>query len=251
MITLKKKPDQHMMERYGSATILRLALLKQEGPEKFEQLMPLVRCKDFICDVYWSSFGKTDINFYGMKWNGKKDSPDWEQVNLLVNFPNKEMQNFFMENLQHLWEIEGANGIPLTQVFTVDECNVVLLGNKKWLSNLLYLSLYVFLIRLMGVKPIATEDWIGELQEQTGTIDGKFLSTISKETLRKVFSELDLLASDKWCGFEIEEKTKYTIHHNSGFVSIFGFHDEMNPNNVKTNFHWQEAKQKGLELYTN
>lgn len=250
MITLKKKPDQLMMERYGSATILRLALLKQTEPDEFEQLMPLVRCKDFICDVYWSSLGKIDISFYGMKWQGKKDKPDWEQVNLLVNFPNKEMCVYFTENLKYIWEIEEANDIPSTTLLVVDELNVILLGNKKWLTNLVYLSLYVFLIRLMGVDKIISDNWIEEIQKKKETIDGKFLSTISKEVLERIFSDLSLLESEKWCGFEIKPETIYTIHHNSGFVSVFGYHDEMSPIKVKENFHWQEAHKRGLELYT-
>ena len=210
----------------------------------------MATCRDFICDAYNLTLNKQSASIYGFSWNGEKDSPSWDAVYLLLKFPSKDYREALKHNLPILFAIEKANGIPESAITFLDDSDqAVLVGDKRWLKNMLHLSLYSFFVRVLAYVPIKDQaNWQKEVRTNPKIEDSRLFKFLDEVTLTKVFDDLHILNTEEWCGYSKDIDT-YSIHHNSGFISIFGSHPEINQSLVKTNKHFKLMKERGLKLY--
>lgn len=228
-----------------------MSLLKRtEGKKKsFDEVTPGVMCRDFLADVYTSVVQKYNFHIYGFGWDGTKDVPHWDAVYLKLNFPDDTAKENFKKNIKFLWKVEDDNKIPRTIFY--DKINKIgmIVGNKAWLHNVLTASLYTFLIRSFCYA-IKTDNWVKELGQQEHT-DSEYIKSIHPETWAKILKDITTLHTPEYfCGLDHEKDGMSAIHHNSGFVSVFGKHTEMSTMWVKKNKHWQEMNKRGFKLYT-
>jgi hypothetical protein len=228
---------------------LKMALLrKTEEVDVLEQVTPFVKCRDFLCDVHSSTLAKKDFHIYGMSWKGSKDSVDWDAIRLVVRFPDKKAKDVWMHNVfVLLHSIEAANVLDLTFFDSLENGDVTLVGDKFWLGNALKFSLYTFLLRVMCYK-LEPNKWIEQFLKMN-TTDSAYLASINKETLNRVLTDLSLLDTKEWCGLLWGKNSVSAVHHNSGFISVFGNHSEINYDTVKKNLHYKQMKEKGLTMY--
>jgi hypothetical protein len=253
MIKINRVPDKSLAEIYKTGTLLQMALLEKVNDLEYTQLHCLVTCKDFIGDIYRSSLTKENINFYGMKWDGKSNEPDWKSINLMIKFPKTAMRDSFIDCFELLLAVELANGVPRSILCKTDDDNIfVVLGSSYWLSNIVKLSFYLFFLRLLGSGEIKSKlDWIVNLYKvDTKQPDIKGLKSIPMDTFIKLCADLHLLSFKEWDGLVGTEFTQArTFHHNSGILSVFGTHCEVNYEVVAKNSHYVAAKKAGLATH--
>lgn len=247
-ITTKLAPA-YLAQRSQSMT-LQLALLRPDG-KNYERITPLVLCRDFLCDVFTFSKAKQDFGIYGMSFKGKTDAPYYKNVLLQAQFPNEQAEKSFREHLPLLHALEKHNNHELTEVFKTDAGETVVMGSPFWLENCLKFSLYTFLLRVMcyDFSPKDT-NWIAEFGKASNTSDGRYAKSVATDSWEKILKDLHSLDTDEFCGFEVDPKNISTIHHNSGFISVFGSHTEINTASVKKNKHWALMKERGFTLST-
>lgn len=245
-----KTEDSELGEIYQSID-LELALLRKDNPNEFTKITSFVHCRDFLVDSYTYSLSKQDFGIYGFSFKGSTESPDWSGTYLLLKFPDRDTYNNLQKNIKYLHQIEDLNMIPRTRIEDADEGSVVI-GSSMWLSNCLYFSLYTLLIRLACIdvsEPEDYQEWIEKLSElEEDHTDCAYIASIPESSLTKVLQDLRSIETDSFCGFDPKKHSVYEIHHNSGFVSVFGNHTELSKLTVKKNEHWMIMKDRGFKL---
>jgi hypothetical protein len=257
-----KVADRGLAEIYQSMN-LQMAILNKDSPTSYTKITPFVKCRDFMCDVFSFSKAKKDFAIYGMSFAGSKETPDMSGVYLLIKFPNAAAKKDFFKNLRHIRQIEDQNGYKPTTVLcegflddkAVKNGHHLVIGDKRWLQNAMSYSLYTFLLRVM-CYPIPNHDdpdtfydvdsWVYEVAKQS-TSDGKYVASIPLDTWEAVLLDLSKLKTDAFCGLDPHKHSVGEIHHNSGFISVFGHHSEISPATVKKNEHWKEMQARGLK----
>lgn len=245
---LKRYTKQASLAEIGQSMNARFAILRSMDGG-YEQITPLVKCRDFMCDVYSSTLQKYDFSIYGMSWKGSTDKVDWNGANLLLKFPSDQAKTDFFANLKKLHQIEKNNKLTLTKITEVASDEVVVEGNKVWLQNCLTFSLYTLLLRVF-CYPLKEKDWITEFSKQSWS-DSKYIANFDRPTLDLILDDLSLLKTTEWNGLTYAKDGVSAVHHNSGAVGVLSWHTEQSPSAVKKNTHYQELKARGLKTYIN
>ena len=247
--------DNGMGEIYQSMGV-RQALLRRIGDNSYERVSNYVKCRDFLVDSYtYAQVGKK-FTIYGYTFDGAAIQPDWEGARLLLQFPDKISREDFLRNIGYLHSIEHANGWPQTVILSVEgSTDLVADGSKLWLNNCLTFSLFSYLLRVCCYKDQSKSneptvgEWLIQFSKKTEWSDAKYAASISKDTWDKVLGNLNVLSTKTWCGFDPRNTATHAIHHNSGFISVFGSHSEISYTMVRRNAHWQEMYERGLEMH--
>ena len=247
-ITTKLKGPVYLAE-IGQSMRMQLALLKPIGDD-FERITPPVLCRDFLCDVFTFSKAKQDFGIYGMSFKGTTDEPHYKKVLLQAWFPNAEAEKNFHTHLPLLHDVEARNHFLTTEIQKSETGETVIIGSGEWLQNCLKFSLYTFLLRTMCYPFEASPNWVVAFGDSSNTSDGKYAKSIAPDTWQKVLANLDTITTDSFCGFEVNANNLHMIHHNSGFISVFGLHTEINPKSVRKNRHWEIMNERGFTLAT-
>ena len=250
-ITTELPASQNLDEIYQSMT-MKQALLKRKSGTEYERITPYVLCRDFLVDVYTFSKAKRDFGIYGMAFEGSKYQPDQDGLPVLLRFPSKKTKNSFLEHLPILFELERMNCILRSEILEADELELVAAGEPKWIASCLMVSLYTFLLRALCYdfhSNTADWKWILEFQKLKGT-DPTYAASISACTWERILTNLTLLRTDDFCGFNSKTDETSVIHHNSGFISVFGYHSELSQSSVRKNAHWQVMQKQGIATYT-
>ena len=252
-ISILKSPhlsDEGLGEIYQSVA-LKMALLTRQGPGEFTRITPYVVCRDFLVDVYTYNKANKAFQVYGMKFDPTLERPQLDGVFLSLIFPTNETQENFEKNLEVLFNIELANGMEVSEYIPVEDekKTTVLLGSAKWLANCLTFSLYTALLRVLCYK--LGDDWIHSMStEHSKKTDGVLVTSIARETWEKILSDLKLLKTEVFCGFDPSKSDVFTVHHNSGLFSVFGTHRELSVSLLRNNKHWKQFKAQGWKLHT-
>lgn len=251
-----KLPEQVGLAEIYQSMDLKFSLLSKLGATEFERITPAVKCRDFLADCYSFGIAKKDFAIYGMSFRGSKECPQLDGVHLLVTFPNQDAYKNFKDNLSVIHEVEYTNKIPKTEILSVDKpLTYVVDGAPEWVMNGMAFTLYTLLLRCLcynagtGESPTMAK-WL-EAFCKTKNTDRDLLDSVQKSVWPKLFADLSLLHTKQWCGFDPAKDGVGMIHHNSGFISVFGKHREISFETVKKNAHWQEMKAKGFELHPN
>jgi hypothetical protein len=232
----------------GQSQNTQQAILKREHDGSFSRMTGFVKCRDFLVDSYSFQLAKKDFGIYSFTFKGSSVPLDWSGCYIQMHFADdKSKENFLKHVSEIIHPIEKANGYDRTEILQIEKSNdLVAAGDKKWLQNCLSFSFWSLLLRVCCYDFDASKDWITEFGKKSWT-DSKYIASIPRKTLDKVLADLSLIKTDSFCGFDPNKESVGTIHHNSGFISVFGWHTEINPDMVKTNKHWQEIKKRGLE----
>lgn len=232
----------------GQSQNTKQALLMRDGPTSFTRITGFVKCRDFLVDTY--SFAKVDKDFgiYGFSFKGSQMQPDWKGAHIQMRFSDEKSRANFMEHVQQvIHPIEKANDYDLTDILEIEgeKWDLVAVGDKQWLTNCLTFSLWSLLLRCCCYTFDAKKDWIKSFSA-LGSSDSAYIASVERKTLDQIFANLSLVKTKDFCGFDPKESGVSTVHHNSGFVSVFGSHTEINPATVKKgNRHWQEFYKRG------
>ena len=246
-ITTKLPATQKLGEIYQSMKT-KQALVIPAGKNTFERITPYVLCRDFLVDVYTFSEAKKAFEIYGMSFDGKNNSPSWDGVYMLQQFPDENIQERFLRHVERLNELEADNHIPQTHVTELTPTEVLIVGHKQWLTNCLYFSLYTLLLRGLSYDTKLSSRWWKDLG-QLKTTDGVYFKSIAPETWVKICDALAVLNSPYFCGLSPKEHPDYVVHHNSGIISVLGKHSEQHHDSVRKNKHWALLRQRGLTTY--
>lgn len=249
-ISTKLPADQGLAEIYQSCK-LKMALLRKVSDDEFERITPFVMCRDFLTDVFSYSTAKKDFAIYGMKFHGSKESADFSGVYLLLAFPDDKTQQELETNLVNLNEVELTNGMSPSSLTKVDKFQYVLQGHVGWVQNCILFSLYTLLIRSFCNPIPKKKDWIMSLGKIKDNTDSALIASVNPSTWKKIFENLSSIHTKEFCGFDPTKADIGTIHHNSGFISVFGQHREITWRVVRNNSHWQEMKERGFEMHPN
>jgi len=246
-ITNTAGPSPSLAEIYQSMRTTQ-ALLRKITDCEYERITPFVLCRDFLVDAYTFSKAKKDFQIYGFSFKGATEQPDTTGIYLLLKFDQAATRAAFNQHLPILQELEQNNHIPLTETHIISETENLVVGDKTWLKSCLTLSLYTFLLRAMcyefaGYGPQQSWD---QVFAKLKTSDARYVASVHPSIWQKLMTDISFLYTDHFCGFDPAVDSVSTIHHNSGFFSVFGSHTEINPRAVKQNKHWQQMQQKGL-----
>lgn len=254
-VTVTKDPSVNDGMGYaeiGQSQHTKQALLVREGDLKFRRITGFVLCRDFLVDTYSFAKENKDFGIYGFSFKGSKMQPDWNSCNIMMKFDSPaSRENFLTHVEQILHKIEKQNKIDPTVIFSIagDDNNLVVVGDVKWLQNCLTFSLYSLLLRCMCYKYDGSKDWITVFSKMHSS-DSKYIASVPRKTLDKVLADLSLIETKTFCGFDPKKHGTGTIHHNSGFISVFGSHTEISEDTVRENQHWQTLTKAGLESHT-
>jgi hypothetical protein len=252
VVTVSTDPsvkDGGLAEIYQSQTT-KQALLRKDSETSFTRITDFVLCRDFLVDSYSYAKAGKDFGKYGFSFKGSQKQPDWTGVYIQMRFQDAASKKQFLTHLEQIIHtIEGANGYDLTEVREIKGSDdLVAIGDKRWLQNCLSFSLYSLLLRVCCYTFDATKDWIKVFSAMDSS-DSKYISSVNRKTLDTVLADLSVLNTKNFCGFDVEKENTGVIHHNSGFISVFGSHSEISPSTAKRNPHWQEMKKRGLEMH--
>lgn len=231
------------------------ALARRVGENAYERITGFVKCRDFLVDSYAFAKENKDFSIYGFSFKGSQMQPDWSGVYVVHLFANKDDRENFLRNLGYINAIEHANGLPITVVKDAGGNELLTEGDKFWLKSSLYLSLYTFLLRVACYKDYSKSkepnvgEWLVEFGKQQFS-DSKYAASVAIKTWDKVLGNLKLIETPTFCGFDPKHEGVSKIHHNSGFISVFGSHSEINQQSVRENSHWKLMQERGLETHT-
>lgn len=249
------KPSKHLVDT-GLAEIyqdmgITMALLTRQSQTEYTRITPYVKCRDFLVDVYSYSKAKKTFAIYGMSFDPTKELPAEDGVYLAMIFPNEKAEEAFKTALPQLHAIELANEMEVTEFYPGVEGKVSLLtGSKKWLRNCLTFSLYTALIRCLSYG--VGDNWLASMKKEfSKKTDGRLVSSVADETWERILADLKTIEVKQFCGFDPNKDSVGTIHHNSGFFSVFGSHRELSQDAVRTNTHWKHFREQGWKLHTN
>jgi hypothetical protein len=239
--------DNSMAEIYQS-NATQQALLRREADGSFSRITNFVKCRDFLVDTFSFAKENRDFNIYSFGFSGSKMQPDWTGVYIMMKFNDSASRENFLKRVKFIHAIEKTNGYNTTELMEVEgEKSLVAIGDVRWLQNCLSFSLYSLLLRCMCYNFDADgKDWITPFTKKTAS-DAKYIASVPRATLDKVLQDLTTIQTKTFCGFNPKKDETHVIHHNSGFISVFGWHSEINADTVKTNNHWKEMEKRGLE----
>lgn len=245
--TDKSVKDNGMAEIYQSQGS-RQALLRRDGDAEFTRITNFVKCRDFLVDTYSYAKENKDFGIYGFSFQGSKMQPDWSAVYVLMRFQDDKSRDQFLTHIdQIIRPIEKKNDYRETALYEVKGCSdIVASADPKWLQNCLSFSLYSLLLRVCCYEFDASKDWITAFSNMKSS-DSAYIASVPRKSLHRVFEDLSSIATEQFCGFDPKKDYVGSIHHNSGFISVFGHHTEISPSTVKQNRHWQEMKKRGFE----
>lgn len=227
-----------LAEIYQSCKV-KMAILNKLSKDSFERITPFVMCRDFLTDVCSFSTVKQKFQIYGMEFDSREKKVDFGQVSLLLNFPSTKELKCFQSALDYLHATEAKNKIQLTSFTEHKPLQWVVQGDKQWSQNCLLFSLYTLLLRSMCMSE----------SDAKKSTDGKLIASVNPKQFQNIMDNLPSIETTEFCGFTPNSKDISRIHHNSGFISVFGKHREINYQSVRENTHWQEMKKRGFTLH--
>lgn len=250
-VEIKVVPANQTMGEIYQSMATKQALCRVVGENQYQRYTPFVKCRDFLVDAIGCGLVDRKFSIYGFQYNEGKAGLDLSGSYLAHQFQNQKDRDCFEGNLHHLHKIEEQNGFSPTEVFQSgnEKDQVISVGDSKWLKSCLTFSLYTYLLRIMCYPLNQDKDWLQKFAKSNSS-DAKYAASISPKTWEKILGDISTLFTKDFYGFDSLKENLHVIHHNSGFISVFGSHSEINPAAVKKNKHWQEFVKLGLESAT-
>jgi hypothetical protein len=188
-----------------TACLFSYVVEKEDG---FHQIIPPVKCRDFLGDMLWSRATEKTSKIYGLEYSFKDNPYDTERLSLSIKFPDADTFNNFKNNvLPFIHEKEAEAKVKTHTEFleATTDLTVVVLADKVWQSAIWKISLYSFYLKCCCyADPNDPRKGTMEAEYREELMEGaekKFLKAVKKNFL--------------WFPGDIN-----TAHNNSGFLSI-------------------------------
>jgi len=208
-----------------------------DNRNRIVQQHPWVKCRDFLNDALVYSVERTySPEIYGFEYDGRNNPINLDNIEMLIRIGNDSMKSRSLRQaIKVLNKFEKENGfIPtvMKQVArdmydgkTYKYFHVK--GDKLWLTNTIYLSLFTHFIRSVYTEPKIQS--IFQLVDKYMEYDGKVyeytraINRFGYNKLVKMFANAkDLCLHSTPCGADVDEVQDYTLttfHDNLGFVA--------------------------------
>jgi len=194
----------------------------EEGEVTLKQMFDWVQCRDFLSDVLFAEENKEVVSKYEFTYDPEKQQIDRDKMRLLITFEHPNDVENFLKNIPILHGIEESNGIPLSK-FTFVKKNIFLVeGSKMWQNTTFSLSLYTYLIKILGYEILDGEHWFLKIKQQA-TNEGQYANQFIPQFEQILYLYLKKLFARPITVDGFEDKFSYVsyIHDNGGVVSLF------------------------------
>lgn len=152
MIKIIPFPKQTQLTEIYQTIDLRFSFLILDKDGNYCEQNPPCKCRDYLHDIVNSNLTGKPFNIYGMEYDAKEFPIDLNVTRYLLRFPSAEKQTYFETNFKHLLEIEKKAGVAYSTFTIVNNREIILTGDKFWISNSLLISLYSYFCRCMCYK---------------------------------------------------------------------------------------------------
>jgi hypothetical protein len=169
-VKLKVITENNYYNQIPQTSDIQWSFLNRVKGEKdsFEELFLNVKCREFFGDlVVCGNLNIDTPSIYGLRLKDKRISVKKTLLSVSMNEGDVEG---FAKRLRFLRQIEGAMGIKKTRIYptqhnATDYTKLVLVGDKKWISSPLLISLYTAIIRSLtySFSKLTFKDHINEL----------------------------------------------------------------------------------------
>jgi hypothetical protein len=188
-----------------TACLFSYVVEKEDG---FHQIIPPVKCRDFLGDMLWSRATEKKSSIYGLEYSFKDNPYDTERLALSIKFPDADTFNNFKNNVLpfiHGKEADAKVKNPTVFLETTTDLTLVVLADKVWQSAIWKISLYSFYLKCCCYAdpnaPTNGTTEAGYRKDLKVDAEEKFLKAVKENFL--------------WFPPDIE-----TAHNSSGFLSI-------------------------------
>lgn len=215
-----KSSDSRLNESMQSKS-MRFAFAYENG-EVLEQVMPLVKCRDYLKEQILYTYYDKKMAIFGFDtaYNVKNTE---EYTGLLLDIPNDAERILFCKNFPILQEYEKKLGFEQISEYYFVGPQIFVKGDVLWQKSCLNISLYSLLLRTLSYSLEGTFTSIAN-GPNAGSVDGKmwkamdgFEKITSKEQL------IELAAKE-----DISEKTVDFVHNYTGAYYMLASQAAMN-----------------------
>lgn len=202
-----KITGNHLIEIFQqTACLFSYVVEKEDG---FHQVIPPVKCRDFLGDMLWSRATGRVSRIYGLQYSYADNPYDTTRLALSIKFPDADTFNNFKNNVLpfiHEKEAEAKVKTPTEFLEATTDLTLVVLADKVWQSAIWKISLYSFYLKCCcyadpNVPTNGTMEAQYRKEIKRKDVEEKFLKAVQKEFL--------------WFHPDIHES-----HNSSGFLSI-------------------------------
>jgi hypothetical protein len=181
---------------------LEFALLERVGENEFTEIHYKVKCREYFGDALVAAHLNQPMPpIYGFQLNSKRMTIDETLFSLFLDADNYD---YFIQRLPVLNRIEKKMGISLTQFFNVkndlnNNYKIVSVGDKKWSSSPLLISIYTLILRSFSYKTNRRtfKTHIKDLlNNYSGNDKATFLEITSKINLEHLLLNIDEVLKD-------------------------------------------------------
>lgn len=144
----------------GRSNGISFAFLKEKSRGKYETIMPVSPCKDYLNDVVYMENKKRDKSIFGTVYGFSHEPEDLfknkHRIPLLVkdfgmgNYSGESIRNKHNAVIDFINDIEKLTGIERSTIKlkTKKDDEFVFLISRKWTENPITISLYSLLVRV-------------------------------------------------------------------------------------------------------
>lgn len=173
--------SMHLNET-GQTTSMRIAPFVYIGPSKVQQILPFMKCRDYMNDVLWAYEEKRACAQYGMECDPTEWDLPMNKSQLLVRMSETDLKAFKGGLPLLRTYLKQYNIAPTTCRKVKDNSNILLLsGSGQWMRGTVLCSIYTLLLRCLQYYDgeASMEDLIEKVRGAEGT-DAQLLQAVVK-----------------------------------------------------------------------
>lgn len=236
-LKLKKTNQTMYLNEISQSTSMKFSLCKRDG-DTVLALHKFIKCRDYLNEAIVGQYVQHNFStIYGFHLDYTKYEMDKDIASFVLE-TSSEVYNIFMGNLKYLNSLEVSFGfIPTTATDLVYKDSaykyIYLQGDVKWFVSTLYISIYTFLIRSLGMIVCNSEfdnvdDLIKLISSKGRGNDAMYALTVASKGVKldvllkkydKIVHNTNMLGLD----INSEKESKYTVDvlHDYGGLQTF------------------------------
>lgn len=184
------------------------------------ELFTPIKCRDFLGDALFAEQIKKPVSIYNFVFDPKTQKIDRDKTRMLVSTQKSEIKYLdqIEKNIAILHTVESMHNLELTTMQRVNETNILVEADPKWLLTTYLISYYTYLIKIASYSyRDKYKDWKTELMKEN-TKEVKYL--VQTTTFLDKFEKnlFNICEPYKGVAGMPDETTIGIIHHNTGFV---------------------------------
>lgn len=239
---IKKEIKVNTLIENFQALELKFSFGRLDTDNTVKQIHAWVKCRDYFGDVLMSNSDGEKRKIYGFTYDPEKDIPvHVDNLVMLLQFPNKEMQETFLNNKSILDEIDKKNQQTPAVFHKTDDKNVLMMvASPFWQQSIVMISFYTYILKIMCAEYIERNNWQKEILQHSSWPEGRYADRLG-ENLAIICDHIYNIYKNDFniTGFEEDCKIE-NLHNYSGFLSVCT--GDASRSTSKPNTHEQEYK---------